>query len=243
MTQGQFEQIADPAAAMDRMYRRQRYIYDLTRKYYLLGRDTLVKRMLIRPGDRVLEVGCGTARNLIAVKRAHPAAQCFGLDASEQMLRTARANIARAGVSNVTLRVGLAQQLDHRAMFGLNEPFDLIYFSYSLSMIPPWREAMDAALANLRPGGTVWVVDFWDQADLPRWFAALLTRWLRRFGVHHRPELIDHLHIVQRQGFNLQIQPIARRYAFLASLTSADTAGRLREGEMDRQQFQVAGKA
>lgn len=233
MTHGQLEQIADPAAAMDRMYRRQRYIYDLTRKYYLLGRDTLVKRMPIRPGDRVLEVGCGTARNLIAVKRANPAAQCFGLDASEQMLRTARGNLARAGVSNVTLRVGLAQQLDHRAMFGLKEPFDLIYFSYSLSMIPPWREAMDAAIANLRPGGTIWIVDFWDQAHLPRWFAKLLTRWLRRFGVHHRPELLKHLHTLQRQGCDLQIQSIARRYAFLASLTCASAPRHLSSGRVE----------
>ena len=31
----------DQAEQMDRMYRYQRHIYDLTRKYYLLGRDRI----------------------------------------------------------------------------------------------------------------------------------------------------------------------------------------------------------
>ena len=47
---------------MDRMYRLQRYFYDATRKYYLLGRDRLLNEMDIQPGQHVLEAGCGTAR-------------------------------------------------------------------------------------------------------------------------------------------------------------------------------------
>ena len=52
---------------MDRMYRMQRYFYDVTRKYYLLGRDQLLEQMEVRAGEHVLEIGCGTARNLIAL--------------------------------------------------------------------------------------------------------------------------------------------------------------------------------
>ena len=33
---------AAPAALMDRLYRRQRHFYDVTRKHYLLGRDRLI---------------------------------------------------------------------------------------------------------------------------------------------------------------------------------------------------------
>ena len=45
---------------MDKVYRRQRHFYDLTRKYYLLGRDRLVRQLNAKPGERVIEIGCGT---------------------------------------------------------------------------------------------------------------------------------------------------------------------------------------
>ena len=58
--------MASEAALMDRIYRRQRHVYDFTRKYYLLGRDELIERLAPPADSRVLEIGCGTARNLIA---------------------------------------------------------------------------------------------------------------------------------------------------------------------------------
>ena len=48
------------AIQMDRMYRNQRLIYDATRAYYLLGRDQMLRGLGAGPGDKVLEVGCGT---------------------------------------------------------------------------------------------------------------------------------------------------------------------------------------
>src|SRR6202012_4815674 len=77
------------AELMDRVYRRQRYIYDFTRKYYLFGRDRLIRELALKPGARVIEVGCGTARNLIKIAQAYPQAQLFGLDASDAMLESA----------------------------------------------------------------------------------------------------------------------------------------------------------
>jgi S-adenosylmethionine-diacylgycerolhomoserine-N-methlytransferase len=61
-----------PAAdeLMDRVYRRQRHIYDLTRKYFLLGRDTLISRLQPPTGGSVIEIGCGTGRNLVAAAHA-----------------------------------------------------------------------------------------------------------------------------------------------------------------------------
>ena len=82
---------------MDAMYRWTRYVYDFTRKYYLLGRDRLMDEMELQPGDRVLEIGCGTARNLIRLARQRRDVRCFGLDASNEMLATAAAKMkARA---------------------------------------------------------------------------------------------------------------------------------------------------
>ena len=98
--------MSDAAALMDRMYRRQRHIYDLSRKFYLLGRDEAIARLRPAPGDKVLEIACGTGRNLIQLARAYPEARLFGLDVSREMLATAAASTARAGLAS---RIALAQ--------------------------------------------------------------------------------------------------------------------------------------
>jgi S-adenosylmethionine-diacylgycerolhomoserine-N-methlytransferase len=198
---------ADPRRAMDRMYRHQRHIYDLTRKFYLLGRDRLIDTLELRPGERVCEVGCGTARNLIALARRHADVAFQGIDASATMLRTAQAAIDRAGLSRrIQLRHGLAEELDAG-----ETPFDVIVFAYSLSMIPAWRAAIARAIAMLRPGGTIAIVDFWDQRGLPSWFARPLRAWLALFDVHPRPELVDEL--CRQRGIAVSLSPLYRGYA------------------------------
>ncbi len=201
------------------MYRLQRHFYDLTRKYYLLGRDRLLDEMAIYDGELVLEVGCGTARNLIILAGRHPGSKLYGLDASSAMLETARSKIDAVHRTNIDLRTALADDFTFDGTFGLDRPFDKIFFSYSISMIPTWRESIENALANLKNGGTIYFVDFWDQADLPRGFQIFLKWWLSKFHVHHRPELIDHLKALEKLGSaRVSIRTIFRRYAFIAQV-------------------------
>lgn len=216
----------DAFARMDRMYAPQRHIYDLTRKYYLLGRDRLIARLPVAPGDCVLEIGCGTGRNLIALARKHPGVRLFGLDASAPMLATAEAKLRRARLARrVRLERGLAEQFDAATLFGVAGGFDAIVISYALTMIPPWREVLDRATDQLRPGGVLAVVDFWDQGGLPRWFARLLQAWLRRFDVIPRPELPAYLEALGRaRGAHVAIEPVRGRYALLATYTAAADA-------------------
>ncbi len=222
---GGHEPPKDQAVAMDRMYRFTRHIYDITRAYYLLGRDRMLSHVQTGPGTATVEVGCGTARNLIKLaRRPQPGLLC-GLDASQEMLDTAAASITRAGVpaagnEPIRLRQGLAEDLDPAAMFGRPEPFDTIFFSYCLSMVPTWPAAIEAALANLRPGGKMVIVDFWDQADLPRFFAAGLKRWLALFHVHYRPEVHDALVALGQSGrADVAFESVFRRYAYIATVT------------------------
>ena len=82
---------------MDGNYRWQRHIYDLTRRYYLFGRDRLLHVLAPEPGECILEAGCGTARNLLVLARHQPHARFFGLDASALMLETAEARVHSIG--------------------------------------------------------------------------------------------------------------------------------------------------
>lgn len=211
---------ADAREAMDRMYRLQRHVYDLTRKYYLLGRDGLIERLDARPGETVCEVGCGTARNLVKMARRYPQARFVGLDASDEMLRTAAAAVARAGLAG---RLPLAQayaQSFTPATFGLAAPFDRIVFSYTLSIIPEPLAALDNALAQLRPGGSIHVVDFGDTAGLPGWFRRLLAWWLAKFHVAHRPEVGDWLAGRAAEGAGcLETRSLGGRYAEFFTFT------------------------
>jgi len=216
---------ADQAVAMDRMYRLTRHVYDVTRAYYLLGRDRMLAKVITNPSTATLEVGCGTARNLIKLaRRPEPGLLC-GLDASQEMLDTAAASITRAGVpaaghERIRLRQGLAECLDAKSMFGRDQPFDTIFFSYCLSMVPTWPGALEAALANLKTGGHLVIVDFWDQRDLPGVFAAGLKKWLSMFHVHYRPEVHDALAHVGTSGrADVVFESVAKRYAYIASLT------------------------
>jgi len=204
---------------MDEMYRWTRYIYDSTRKYYLLGRDRLLEDMDLAPGDRVLEIGCGTARNLIKLARQRPDIRCYGLDASNEMLATATAHVkSRRLEDRIILKHCLAEELSYVKTFELNSPFDAAFFSYSLSMIPTWPQAIDAALANIKRGAAFYVVDFWDQGDWPRWFRWTLKHWLDLFHVHYRPELLDYLRDLDHKGVGtLTVHSVAGRYAYLAS--------------------------
>jgi S-adenosylmethionine-diacylgycerolhomoserine-N-methlytransferase len=210
-------------AMMDRVYRRQRHVYDFSRRYFLLGRDRLIASLKPPTGGHVLEIGCGTARNLIAVARLYPDATCYGIDVSRRMLATARASVARSGLAGrIVLGEGDAADFDPRRLFA-REAFDRIFISYSLSMIPPWPQALERAAALLGEEGRLHIVDFGQQERLPRWFRVLLFAWLERFHVAPRADLERVLgEIARRRNAILEFRRLYRGYAWSAELRVPD---------------------
>ena len=208
--------MTDAAALMDHMYRRQRHIYDLSRKFYLLGRDEAIARLRPAPGDKVLEIGCGTGRNLVKLAQAYPEARLFGLDVSREMLATAAASTARAGLSSrITFAQADATTFDPRKLFGCAS-FERVMISYALSMIPPWHEALAHALDVVAPGGSLQIVDFGDCFGLPGPFKAGLRRWLAMFDVTPRDDLSDTLEALSTErGMTCEIEKWFRGYAVL----------------------------
>jgi len=211
---------SDAASLMDAIYRRQRHIYDASRKFYLLGRDRLIAELDPPAGGSILEIGCGTGRNLIAIARRYPHCNCHGLDVSEAMLETARTSVARAGLeARIRLAQADATDFDPEALFG-KAGFDRIVISYALSMIPPWQGVVEEALRRLAPGGSLHIVDFGDQAGLPRAFKVVLRRWLALFHVTPRDDLPAVSEALAREnGYVGESRSPYGGYAVLARLT------------------------
>lgn len=209
----------EAAALMDAIYRHQRHIYDASRKFYLLGRDRLIAELAPPAGGAILEIGCGTGRNLIKIARLYPGCLCHGLDVSESMLATARTSVARAGLeARIRLAQADATGFDPQALFG-RSGFDRIVISYALSMIPPWQGVVAEALRRLNPGGSLHIVDFGDQSGLPDAFKAVLRRWLALFHVTPRDGLPAALEaIAQACDASSRATPLYRGYAVKAEL-------------------------
>ena len=209
--------MTDAFEKMDKMYRHQRYFYDFTRKYYLLGRDKLIEKLNVKNGENILEIGCGTARNLMILARRFPKANFYGLDASAAMLKTARKKIEARNIKNITLKNVLAGDFNFQKTFNLTEPFDAIYFSYSITMIPDWREAIAVALENLKNGRNFYIVDFYDQRDLSAPFRRVLQNWLKMFDVIYPQDLTPYLESLEKQNLGeLSVTSIYKSYAFIA---------------------------
>lgn len=212
---------ADATVRMNRMYRYQRHIYDATRRYYLLGRDRLIADLQPASGEKILEIGCGTGRNLVQAARMYRNAQFYGLDVSTEMLTQAISAIGRADLDrSVRVAHGDATAFTAQSVFGQQIAFDHVMISYSLSMIPNWTPVIDRAIACLKPGGRLHIVDFGDQRGLPRLARTLLRRWLILFDVTPRDDLHDLLiQVATRHSAGLTFERPFFGYAQYAVLT------------------------
>ncbi|HKJ46010.1 MAG TPA: class I SAM-dependent methyltransferase [Balneolales bacterium] len=163
-------------------YRLHSLFYDITRWSFLFGRKKIITHYLPDniPAERILEVGCGTGKNLQLLQRNFRDVAITGVDLSGEMLQKAQKKID----SN---QVHLEETYYESSSFD-DQSFDLILFSYSLSMMNPgWKQAIANAYDHLNNGGLIAVVDFFE-SDI-NWFKKWMLVNHVRMDSHLLPEL------------------------------------------------------
>ena len=133
---------ASHRAFLDRYYRLTHHVYDMSRKYYLFGRDGVLERLLVGEWTTLVELGPGTGRNLARLHRRRPNAMLGGLEASEVMRAHARRRCPWARIDP-----GFAEDGNIGAVLGA--PPQRILMSYCLSMFTDKDRAIDNARAHL----------------------------------------------------------------------------------------------
>lgn len=192
------------AAFLDKYYGVSRHFYDVTRKYYLFGRDRVLDDLVREPFSSLIEVGPGTGRNLRRLHAKRPHLRLGGLEASRAMLEVAVRDCPFA-----TFHQGFAEDVSLSEAFGYRP--DRILFSYCLSMVQGPARAIEMALDSLAPGGELVIVDFGDFEKLPRLFGGALRGWLDWFHVRPLPQ-----ELFEQPASSLHFGP--GRYFFIARL-------------------------
>jgi S-adenosylmethionine-diacylgycerolhomoserine-N-methlytransferase len=191
---------ASHADRLEAFYAPQAEHYDRFRERLLHGRRELIERLDPRPGQSVVELGGGTGRNLEYLgDRVGTLGRFELVDLCPSLLTQARKRCERwPGIVTAVQ----ADATTYRPAWASKYGVDCVVFSYSLTMIPDWRRAMNNAIRMLRPGGLLGVVDFYVSPDVPRpggarhgWAARRFwPRWFGHDGVNlsaeHLPELM-----------------------------------------------------
>ena len=214
---------ATHAERMENFYSGQAEAYDDFRKRLLKGRQELWNLIPPPAGGTWIDMGGGTGGNLDYFEKRLPGAagnategvpysaggdapstgqlaglgKIYVLDLSYSLLEVAKKRIAAKGWTNVE-----TVEADATTFRPPSGPVDVVTFSYSLTMIPDWFAALENALAILKPGGTIGVVDFY----VSRKFAtdglarhSWLTRsfwptWFAMDNVFPSPDHVPFLH-------------------------------------------------
>lgn len=186
-------------------YKSQGTRYDGFREYLLPNRDTLLVYGIpwFTKPKTWLSVGCGTARDIEYVVGHIKAAgtHVYLFDLSPELLEIAKARVERLGIeSQVTIVEGdittAFASKDSAAKLGLPPAgsFDVVTCSYCLTMIPPWKKALDEMVNAVKPGGTLALLDFTRRSDQPNhWQQRLNTWWFSNDGVYFNHEHTDAL--------------------------------------------------
>jgi SAM-dependent methyltransferase len=164
-----------------------------TQSFAGVGNPHLVEPL--RPGEIVVDVGCGCGTDLLlAARRVGPAGHATGMDTTEEMVAQCSASIAESGLENVEVMRG-----DALALPLADASIDVVISNGMLNLVPDKRRAFNEIHRVLRSGGRLMVGDIVLAWGLPRFIRSNVELWANCVGGARRErELVA---LVEECGF------------------------------------------
>jgi len=171
--------------ALSSLYRRRARFYDLTANlYYLIGfrefayRSKAVESLMLKPGDTVVEIGCGTGLTFrLLQSRIGPGGRIIGVDLTDRMLDKAERRARDNNWNNIEL------VREDAARYRFPENISGILSTFAITLVPEFDEVIRRGSAALAPGGRLAILDFKLPANRLSVFAPVLAYITSPFGV------------------------------------------------------------
>jgi ubiquinone/menaquinone biosynthesis C-methylase UbiE len=196
--------------------------YDIFSGLLGMGTNRRNSRMVVelakvKPGDRVLDVGCGTGSlTLTAQSYAGPSGKVYGIDASPEMIEAAKEKARRAG-SGVVFEVGLIEELAFP-----EASFEVVISRLAIHHLPAdlKQRGFSEILRVLKPGGQLLIADFKppDNPLLSHLTSALVGQHMMQTDVWSLPRML------KRAGF-VGVSSGPTRSSFLAFVSGKKPGG------------------
>ncbi|TFG66354.1 MAG: methyltransferase domain-containing protein [Gemmatimonadales bacterium] len=202
------------------LYRRRAKRYDVTANlYYLIGfREHRVRRkavngLRLKPGDTVVEIGCGTGLNFALLhNQVGQDGRIIGVDMTPAMLAQARERAARHGWSNIDLVTCDAAEFEFPEVDG-------ILSTFALTLVPEFDEVIRRGASRLSPGGRWAIADFRMPSGRTARLAPLLLPPTKPFGVSLDLAERHPWESLHRHLGNLEIESIYCGFVYVAVAT------------------------
>jgi len=153
-------------------------------------RNLTVEQALLKPGEKVLDVGCGTGGVTIPVKiRVGKTGEVAGIDPAPEMIALARQKASRAGLE-IDFRLGVIESLPFS-----DGVFDAVTSSLMMHHLPENLQVKGLAEIRrvLKPGGRILIADMMrpSNSTIKRFFTLLIQHGhAMQFGIEDLPELL-----------------------------------------------------
>jgi ubiquinone/menaquinone biosynthesis C-methylase UbiE len=197
---------ADAPQAAGRVLHGARW-YDLFGRVISFGRDKAIREKLIElaapaPGEKVLDVGCGTGTLAFALKSSVGTGEVHGIDAFPEMIEVAKEKVAKSG-SDIDFQVALIEAIPFP-----DATFDLVTSSLMLHHLPDdiKRTGLDEIRRVLKPGHRFMAMDFAAHSHSP------LGHLLSIFGHSRGESMVDKLMPMLKDAGFSDVEGIPTRY-------------------------------